>query len=121
MRKFCYCKSYRLSLRKKCPYSELFWSAFFRIQTEYGEMFSSNAGKCGPVSSNTDTFCAVCYAVMAIKLKEHLQIHLCISYYLQPSLIGSDANVFADKAKNMCVDWSNSFGDLLGQEPLKSF
>ena len=25
-----------LTLRKKCPYSELFWSAFSCIQTEYG-------------------------------------------------------------------------------------
>ena len=24
--------------RKKCPYSELFWSAFSRIRTEYGEL-----------------------------------------------------------------------------------
>ena len=24
--------------RKKCPYSELFWSAFSRIRTEHGEM-----------------------------------------------------------------------------------
>ena len=29
-----------LTLRKKCPYSELFWSAFSRIQTEYGEVLS---------------------------------------------------------------------------------
>ena len=27
-----------LSLRKKCPYSELFWSEFSCIQTEYGEI-----------------------------------------------------------------------------------
>ena len=26
------------SLRKKCLYSEFFWSAFPRIQTEYGEI-----------------------------------------------------------------------------------
>ena len=26
-----------LSLRKKYPYSELFWSAFSRIRTQYGE------------------------------------------------------------------------------------
>ena len=26
------------SLRKKCPYSELFWSAFSSIWTEYGEI-----------------------------------------------------------------------------------
>ena len=29
-----------LSLLEKCPYSELFWSAFFCIQTEYGELRS---------------------------------------------------------------------------------
>ena len=33
-----------LTLRKKCPYSELFWSAFSCIRTE----LSPNAGKCGP-------------------------------------------------------------------------
>ena len=33
------------ALRKKCPYSELFWSAFFRIRTR--------------ITSNTDTFYAV--------------------------------------------------------------
>ena len=27
-----------ITLRKKCPYSELFWSAFSRIWTEYGEI-----------------------------------------------------------------------------------
>ena len=51
-------KSYKLrkpqlnTLRKKCPYSELFWSAFSRIRIKYGEIlhlsvFSTNAGKCG--------------------------------------------------------------------------
>ena len=28
-----------LTLPKKCLYSELFWSAFFRIRTEYGERY----------------------------------------------------------------------------------
>ena len=27
-----------LSLRKRCPYSELFWFTFSRIRTEYGEV-----------------------------------------------------------------------------------
>ena len=27
------------ALRKKCPYSELLWSPFFRIRTGYGEIF----------------------------------------------------------------------------------
>ena len=40
------------SLSKKCPYSELFWSVFSRIWTEYGEIpylfiFSPNAEKHG--------------------------------------------------------------------------
>ena len=30
--------SLRYSLRKKCLYSELFWSVFSRIRTEYGEI-----------------------------------------------------------------------------------
>ena len=30
----------KLALLKKCPYSELFWSAFSRIRTEYGEIRS---------------------------------------------------------------------------------
>ena len=28
----------RLALNKKCPYSEFFWSTFFRIRTEYGNL-----------------------------------------------------------------------------------
>ena len=27
-------------MRQKCTYSELFWTAFFRIRTEYGEIRS---------------------------------------------------------------------------------
>ena len=33
---------YLLSLCKKYPYSELFWSVFSRIWTEYGEIRSPN-------------------------------------------------------------------------------
>ena len=29
---------YKTPLREKCTYSELFWSAFSRNQTEYGEI-----------------------------------------------------------------------------------
>ena len=42
-----------VSLRKKCPYSEFLWSAFFQhfpafgLNTEYLSVFSPNAGKCG--------------------------------------------------------------------------
>ena len=41
-----------LALREKCPYSELFWSAFFRIRTEYGEILrikpeNADQNKCG--------------------------------------------------------------------------
>ena len=31
---------YHTLLRKQCPYSELFWSVFSRIQIEYGEIRS---------------------------------------------------------------------------------
>ena len=39
--KFHYdCDNDSFSLPEKCPYSELFWSAFSRIRTEYGEIQS---------------------------------------------------------------------------------
>ena len=34
------CLTMKLSLRKKWPYSELFWSVFSHIRTEYGEIRS---------------------------------------------------------------------------------
>ena len=33
-------QNFASSLRKKCPYSEFFWSALSRIRTEYGEIQS---------------------------------------------------------------------------------
>ena len=39
--KMCFLRqSWAPALRKKCPYSELFWSAFCRIRTEYEEIQS---------------------------------------------------------------------------------
>ena len=35
-----YIMVYWLALRKNCPYSELFWSTFPHIRTEYGEIWS---------------------------------------------------------------------------------
>ena len=32
-----------LTLREKCPYSELFWSAFSRIRTRYSVQMRENA------------------------------------------------------------------------------
>ena len=40
------------ALRKRCRDSELFWSVFFRIRTEYGKMRTK-------ITPNTDTFHAV--------------------------------------------------------------
>ena len=40
------------TLREKCPYSELFWSVFSRIRTEYEKIRTR-------IAPNTDTFHAV--------------------------------------------------------------
>ena len=40
------------SLRQKCPYSELFWSVFSCIRTEYGKILTR-------ITPNTDNFHAV--------------------------------------------------------------
>ena len=39
-----------VALREKLPYSDIFWSVFFRIQSEYGELrsFFPYSGKYGP-------------------------------------------------------------------------
>ena len=41
------------TLRKKCPYSELFWSVFFRIRTEYVEILH-NSPYSARMRENTD-------------------------------------------------------------------
>ena len=40
LQKTNYDKYSQMILREKCPYSELFWSLFSRIRTEYGEIRS---------------------------------------------------------------------------------
>ena len=36
----CHLLKFEEVLREKCPYSELFWSVFSNIRTEYGEIRS---------------------------------------------------------------------------------
>ena len=49
------------SLRKKCPYLELFWSVFSRIRTEYGEILRISAYSVWmrEITPNMDTFYAI--------------------------------------------------------------
>ena len=59
------CILQNFTLRKKCPYSELFWSALSRIQTEYEEIRSISRiqSECEKIririTPSTDTFHAV--------------------------------------------------------------
>ena len=63
-------KNAHCAKNKKCPYSELFWSIFSRIWTEYGEIWVSLRIKseCGKmwtrVTPNTDIFHAVCQEII---------------------------------------------------------
>ena len=62
---------WNILLHKKCSYSELFWSVFFRIRTEYGleygitpntDAFSRIRTECGSeygITPNTDAFYVV--------------------------------------------------------------
>ena len=40
------------TMREKCPYSELFWSAFSRIRAEYGEIRSNYFSRSGNLEQN---------------------------------------------------------------------
>ena len=52
-----FCTWDKYTLREKCPYSELFWSAFSRIRTEFGKIRTR-------ITPNTDTFYSVIMAVI---------------------------------------------------------
>ena len=61
-----------------------------------------------------------CPAAMAVKLKWHLEIHLYFSMHIFSCLWFDVMEMcFADKAKNMCFDWSNNCGDIFGCESVK--
>ena len=49
-----------LTLREKCPYSELFWPIFSSIRTKYGKIRTR-------ITPNTDTFYAVLVFIRIIK------------------------------------------------------
>ena len=49
-------KNINISLRKKCQYSEFFWSVFSRIWTEYGEIRSISEKKILSFPRNFDYF-----------------------------------------------------------------
>ena len=88
-----------VSLRKKCLYSELFWSAFSRIRTEYEEIQSISPSfglntkryrvslliqsKCGKmrtrITLNTNNFYAVYKMLIHINVSS---CHSCPSYFL---------------------------------------
>ena len=57
------CDYQQVTLRKKCSYSELLWSAFCRIfahSDPYSVRMRENAGKIRTrITPNTNTFCAV--------------------------------------------------------------
>ena len=61
------------TLRKKCPYSELFWPAFSCILTKYGEILSPYSSECGKMRTrmtpNMDTFHAVILYLIDANLK----------------------------------------------------
>ena len=80
-------KSVSLSLRKKCPYSELFWSAFSHIRTEIGEIRYRVPlriqSKCSKIRStitlNTDTF----HAAFLTKRTQIFQTWFLVKSFLQ--------------------------------------
>ena len=55
--------SRELSLRKKCLYSELFWSAFSRIRTEYGEISLRIQSECRKIRTRTTPNLDTLYAL----------------------------------------------------------
>ena len=57
--KFHFLVVFTLWIPKKCPYSELYWSAFSRIRTEYGEIYRITRNNWTRITPDTNTFHAV--------------------------------------------------------------
>ena len=76
-----------LPLREKCPYAELFCSAFSRIRTKCGEVRSISLciqSECGKmwtsVTPNTDTLYVSVQAHHPVEKNQILSIFLCAIY-----------------------------------------
>ena len=90
------------SLRKKCPYSEFFWSVFSRIQTEYGEIQIIQS-ECGKIwtrkTPNTDTFHAINFKAQILQ-----KIFLVSDVYLELSST-STMEFFCRNVLLQMFDW----------------
>ena len=77
-------QSVRKALRKKCPYSELFWSAF-RIQTEYSVSLRTQS-ECGKwwnrITTNKDIFLSNSLKRLAVSERKRLSRHRLLVLYL---------------------------------------
>ena len=97
---------YISTLREKCPYSELFWSAFPRIRTEYGDthlsVFSSNTEKCGPENSECGQFSrnATCFISQLIKGFE--QIYCILHYFVAVQAAIVDIPSWIERSWDWC-------------------
>ena len=100
-------------LHEKCPYSELFWSEFSRIRTEYEEILRISQYSV-QMRENTDQNNSEYGHFL------RSEIYVYFSDYLEPSLIWSDGNMVADQVKNMCFDWSKNCGNFFCRELIKS-
>ena len=89
------------TLGEKGPYSELFWSAFSRIWTEYGEESLRIQSKCrkmrNGITPNTDTFYAVVYTTLVTFNENAL-----ISFALKCSIL-NQKTIFWFKNKNFRI------------------
>ena len=66
-----------LSLRENCPHSELFWSVFSRIRTEYGEIES----ECGEIRTRITPNTTQKGATMILKQGAvEKKMHICFGF-----------------------------------------
>ena len=69
-------KSRTSTLRKKCPYSEIFWSAFSRIRNEYGESVQMRENADQNNSENGHFLSSVTRKITHISNNVGAQVHI---------------------------------------------
>ena len=115
-------------MREKCPYWELFWSAYSRIWTEYGEIFfispySVRMRKIQTrITLNTPTFYVVCIEVVVsictlslLDMSDYL--HRLDDRALKSSIIVGNASFLLHiafmKTSELVRNFSNSYLDII--------
>ena len=111
-----------MTLRKRCAYSVFFWSVFFRIRTEYGEILRKcgmQNAECGKIQTrktpNTDTSRSVCHELKAFSCDIVIMILFFLNEFVYVIYVLKEfifLCVYVKRSKDFHWSFKSTFPDL---------